>query len=232
MLVAQRDLGRGVAHALHQLAGVRPGRQRQGSGRVVEVMEPQPLDTSRAGCSKPPAAAEVTAAQVAALADAIGPRYRALVLVAAYGGLRWGELVGLRVKRVDLLHGRVTVAEQVAEVNGQLLPGPPKTEAGRRAVTLPAVAAVALAEHLAEFAEPGPEGLVFPAPEGGYLRRSNFRRRLLMCGCGSPGTPRRCRAGARPAAPAGAGPGRGGRACPRPPPPARRTGGTRPPARR
>jgi hypothetical protein len=43
-----------------------------------------------------------------------------------------GELVGLRVKRVDLLHGRVTVAEQVAEVNGQLLPGPPKTEAGRR----------------------------------------------------------------------------------------------------
>ena len=38
-------------------------------------------------------------------------------------------------------------------------------------------AAVALAEHLAEFAEPGPDGLVFPAPEGGYLRRSNFRRR-------------------------------------------------------
>jgi integrase len=116
-------------------------------------------------------------AQVAALAEAIGPRYGALVLVAAYGGLRWGELVGLRVKRVDLLHGRVTVAEQVAEVNGQLIPGPPKTEAGRRTVTLPAVAAVALAEHLANFAEPGPEGLVFPAPQGGYLRRSNFRRR-------------------------------------------------------
>jgi integrase len=99
-----------------------------------------------------------TVAQVAALADDIGPRYRALVLVAAYGGLRWGELVGLRVKRVDLLHGRVTVAEQVAEVNGQLLPGPPKTEAGRRTVTLPAVAAVALAEHLATFAEPAPRG--------------------------------------------------------------------------
>jgi hypothetical protein len=29
----------------------------------------------------------------------------------------------------------------------------------------------------ATFAEPGPEGLVFPAPQGGYLRRSNFRRR-------------------------------------------------------
>jgi integrase len=121
-----------------------------------------------------------TVAQVATLADAIGPRYRALVLLAAYGGLRWGELVGLRVKRVDLLHGRVTVAEQVAEVNGRLIPGPPKTEAGRRIVTLPAVAAVALAEHLAEFAETGSEGPVFPAPEGGYLRRSNFRRRWWL----------------------------------------------------
>jgi hypothetical protein len=35
-----------------------------------------------------------TVAQVAALADAIDPRCRALVLVAAYGGLRWGELSG------------------------------------------------------------------------------------------------------------------------------------------
>jgi integrase len=42
---------------------------------------------------------------------------------------------------------------------------------------LPAMAAIALAEHLEKFAEPGPEGLVFPAPQGGYLRRSNFRRR-------------------------------------------------------
>ena len=100
--------------------------------------------------------------------------------MAAYGGLRWGELVGLRVKRVDLLHGRVTVAEQVSEVNGQLIPGPPKTEAGRRTVTLPAVAAVALAEHLTKIAALGPDGLVFPAPEGGYLRRSNFRRRWWL----------------------------------------------------
>jgi integrase len=81
-----------------------------------------------------------------------------LVLVAAYGGLRWGELVGLRVKRVDLLHGRVTVAEQVAEVNGQLIPGPPKTEAGRRTITLPAVAAVALAEHLPSSPSPARRG--------------------------------------------------------------------------
>jgi integrase len=136
-----------------------------------------PCTVKGAGQERAPEMRFATVAQVAALAEAIDPRYRALVLVAAYGGLRWGELVGLRVRRVDLLHGRVVVAEQVAEVNGKLIPGPPKTEAGRRTVTLPAAAAVALAEHLVEFAEPGPDGLVFPAPEGGYLRRSNFRRR-------------------------------------------------------
>jgi integrase len=136
-----------------------------------------PCTVKGAGQERAPEMRFATVPQIAALAEAVGDRYRALVLVAAYGGLRWGELVGLKVKRVDLLHGRVTVAEQVAEVNGQLIPGPPKTAAGRRTITLPAVAAVALAEHLAEFAEPGPEGLVFPAPKGGYLRRSNFRRR-------------------------------------------------------
>jgi integrase len=136
-----------------------------------------PCTVKGAGQERAPEMRFATVAQIGALAEAVGDRYRVLVLVAAYGGLRWGELVGLKVKRVDLLHGRVTVAEQVAEVNGHLIPGPPKTAAGRRTITLPAVAAVALAEHLAESAEPGPEGLVFPAPKGGYLRRSNFRRR-------------------------------------------------------
>jgi integrase len=139
-----------------------------------------PCTVKGAGQERAPEMRFATVAQVAALADTIDPRYRALVLVAAYGGLRWGELVGLKVKRVDLLHGRVAVAEQVAEVNGQLIPGPPKTEAGRRTVTLPAVVAAALAEHLAEFVEQDPDGLVFPAPEGGYLRRSNFRRRWWL----------------------------------------------------
>jgi len=139
-----------------------------------------PCTVKGAGQERTPEMRFATVVQVAALADAISPRYRALVLVAAYGGLRWGELVGLKVKRVDLLHGRVSVAEQVAEVNGRLIPGPPKTEAGRRTVTLPALAAVALAEHLGEFAEPGPGGLGVPGPEGGYLRRSNFRRRWWL----------------------------------------------------
>jgi Phage integrase family len=70
------------------------------------------------------------------------------------------------------------VAEQVTEIDGRFTWGPPKTEAGRRTVTLPAVAAAALAEHLATYGRPGPEGLVFTSAEGGLLRRSNFNRRV------------------------------------------------------
>ena len=68
----------------------------------------------------------LTPAEIARLADAIRPRYRALVLVGAYGGLRIGELAGLRRSRVDLLRGTVEVAEIVTEVGGQLQVGRPR----------------------------------------------------------------------------------------------------------
>jgi hypothetical protein len=79
---------------------------------------PQPVHDPRGRLRPGGRDALATVAEVAALADAIPPRFRALVLVAAYTGLRWGELAGLRVKRVDLLHRQITVAEQLLEVRG------------------------------------------------------------------------------------------------------------------
>jgi integrase len=114
-------------------------------------------------------------AEVGSLADAIHPRYRALVLVGAYAGLRIGELAGLRRSRVDALHGRVDVAEVCVEVAGRVHFGPPKTRAGRRSVTLPRSVASELGEHLTTWG--GPE-LVFTSPEGGPLRTPTWRRRF------------------------------------------------------
>jgi integrase len=57
----------------------------------------------------------LTPAEIVDLAEAIHARYRALVFVGAYGGLRIGELAGLRQSRVDLLAGAVTVAEILTE---------------------------------------------------------------------------------------------------------------------
>jgi integrase len=76
---------------------------------------------------------------------------------------------------VDLLRRQVAVVQQLTEVNGALSIGPPKTAAGRRTVSVPSFLVDLLAEQLGERAEPG--GLVFPAPAGGPMRRSNFRRR-------------------------------------------------------
>ena len=44
----------------------------------------------------------LTVAEVRRLATAVGPGYRALILLGAYGGLRIGEMAGLRRKRLDL----------------------------------------------------------------------------------------------------------------------------------
>ena len=44
----------------------------------------------------------LTVAEVRRLAVAVGPGYRALILLGAYGGLRIGEMTGLRRKRLDL----------------------------------------------------------------------------------------------------------------------------------
>src|SRR4030095_15526229 len=118
----------------------------------------------------------VSSPQLRSWAEAVPGGYLALVLVAGYGGLRWGELVGLRRRRVDVAGARIHVVEQLAEVAGKFIVSPPKTAAGQRVVVLPAVAVAALADHLDDYAAPGPDGLVFPSGRGTYLQRSNFSR--------------------------------------------------------
>lgn len=121
----------------------------------------------------------LTPQEVATLADTVGPRYRALILTGAYGGLRWSELIGLRVDRVDPLKSTVQVAETLVEVRGHFMPpGPPKTRAGRRVVTIPRPVMQELVEHMARYSEP--DGLVFVAPEGGPIHRSLFRSRVWL----------------------------------------------------
>ena len=69
-----------------------------------------------------------------ALADAIDPRYRALVLLAVFGSLRWGELMGLTRLDLDLVGATVHVRRSVAEVASKLVIKEPKSQAGVRSV--------------------------------------------------------------------------------------------------
>jgi integrase len=52
---------------------------------------------------------------VFALADAIHPRYRALVLLAVFCSLRWGELTALRRSDIDLAAGTVKITHSMTE---------------------------------------------------------------------------------------------------------------------
>lgn len=119
----------------------------------------------------------LAADEVAALADAIGERYRALVLASAYGGFRIGELVGLRGARFDRTKGTVEVHQTITEVSGKLIEGPPKTRAGHRTVPLPPFVVDELARHIAAD-NVGPTDLVFSAPAGGPVRLATWRRRF------------------------------------------------------
>jgi integrase len=135
-----------------------------------------PCAIKGAGIERTAEMRHVSIQQLTALAEAVPARYRALILVAGFGGLRWAELVGLRRRHVDLAGARLHVVQQAAEVAGKFIVGPPKTEAGRRVVTLPAVAVAALAEHLDRYAAPGLDELVFRSARGKYVARSSFRR--------------------------------------------------------
>ena len=109
------------------------------------------------------------------IAQAIEERYSALILLAGFGGLRLGELLGLRRRDVDLERSLVRVEVQVVELKkGERLTTPPKTAAGRRSVALPKAVMDALALHLTLYSGLGPDAPVFTGPLSDGLRRATF----------------------------------------------------------
>lgn len=117
----------------------------------------------------------LSAEQIRALADAIDPRHRALILMAGFTGLRWGELAGLRAEHLDLLRGTVDVREALTEAGSGVVWVVPTKTGQRRTVPLPRFLCKMLTEQLASY--PGPDGLVFSSTEGGPLRRNNLYSR-------------------------------------------------------
>ena len=118
-----------------------------------------------------------TVAQVYALADRMPRRFRALVLAAAFTGLRWGELIALRRCDVNTSTRVLHVRRRLAQLSrGGMQSGAPKSAAGVRNVALPGFLAEELAAHITKFAGDGAEGLVFRGEKGAMLRRGNFGR--------------------------------------------------------
>ena len=114
------------------------------------------------------------------VAPAAYPGYGLLVRVAAYTGLRPGELAGLRCDDVDLDRLVIHVVRGSPEVAGRLVDGGTKT-GHSRSVPIPAAIVDDLAAHLADrTATDGASGWVFTSPAGGRHRHSLFYRRHFL----------------------------------------------------
>lgn len=117
----------------------------------------------------------LTPPEIAALADAIPlPRFRALVLIAAWCGLRWGEVSELRRKDVSDDHSVITVARAVTHREGCRVD---TTKSGKgRAVVVPPHIRGDLAAHLEQHVGDGAEALLFVPVRGGcHLNDKAFR---------------------------------------------------------
>ena len=129
------------------------------------------------GRSRPVTDRLLSPAQVAAAAAAMPPRYRGLVLMAAWSGLRQGELLALTRADLDLTASpaRVMVRKAVRRADtGQVRVDVPKTPSSVRTVTLPDPLTEALRAHLAAFVPAEPTALLFATGTGTTPARSNL----------------------------------------------------------
>ncbi|MCE0765389.1 site-specific integrase [Pseudonocardia kujensis] len=122
----------------------------------------------------------LTVAQVFQIADAMpNRRWRAMILLAAFASLRWGETSALRRQDVAPDGSTVRIAFAHSEVRGKgLVVGPPKSRAGVRTVAVPAAIRKDLVDHLAEFVDAGPDALLFTGVQGRALHRGAWGQRV------------------------------------------------------
>jgi integrase len=134
-----------------------------------ELLVRNPCRLVGAGDPRSPERPVLSIAEIAALAGAVPASYRAFVVLAAFSGLRAGELAALRLMDLDLRRGaaQVRVARRFYRVGGKMTVDIPKSHRGARTVVLPAFVATELRRHLKEHRpEAGPEELVFVTTGG------------------------------------------------------------------
>jgi integrase len=119
-----------------------------------------------------------TTGQVLTIADRVSrDSDRALIITAAYTGMRWGELAGLARTHTHLDDGLLRVDPDVGalhEVGGTLYLGPPKTRDSARDILIPPF----LIDLLRTQLDSHDEDQIFTGERGGLLRRSTFSRRM------------------------------------------------------
>jgi len=140
-----------------------------------------PCRIDRGGVERHPEQRFASLEELYALAAVVPVRYRALVLMAGLAGLRQGELAALRRSDVDLIRRTVFVVRKRLRLeSGVVIENAPKSDVGRRVVSMPAPLVRELEAHFASFVGADPDSYVFTSPDGRPVERSNFRYRVWV----------------------------------------------------
>ena len=147
------------------------------------VRNPCQVKGAQNACSNRPTRT-LTMNEATAIASHINPRFRALVLLLANAGLRFGEVTALKRKHFRKIDGAsgeryiVNIEEGVVLVDGEFIEGLPKSAAGIREIALPTVLTPAIDDHLAGAKVKSPDALVFPAANGNHLRNDVLNKAM------------------------------------------------------
>ncbi len=98
-----------------------------------------------------------------------------MVLLATWCALRFGELVELRRKDIDLEEQVVKIRRAAVRVGGGWVVGDPKSDAGRRDVAIPPHIAPNVLHHLTKHVDAKQDALLFPAKSGDHLQPSTLQ---------------------------------------------------------
>ena len=140
-----------------------------------EAIRANPCNIPGAGSDRAKERPVASVVQVAALIEAITPRYRAAVLLGAWCGMRRGEIIALKPEDIDLAAATVTVRENRVELleSSVAFDAPPKTDAGKRTVTVPPHVLPILEAHMKSWSGPG---RVFVGRDGSPMRGDAVRQ--------------------------------------------------------
>ena len=141
--------------------------QKASTARVKNPQRPSPVD------------------EMATIVDNMPERLRLFIVLAAFAGMREGEIFELRRNDIEPTSGSISVtrkiekdpdpkAEGACTDCGRVI-GPPKTEKGVRMVHLPPAFLSLLRAHLLAHTAPGANGLLFPGE-----RKDHMSARYLL----------------------------------------------------
>jgi len=134
------------------------------SARPKPLISFNPAHIRGAGNVKPAHKTKpATLAQLEVIVQNLPDRYRLMALLAAWCAMRFGELAELRSGDLDLKNNRIQIRRAVVRVRGEMIVGPPKTDAGIRDVAIPPHLIPAVEHHFEAHVGPVPDALVFPA---------------------------------------------------------------------